>query len=1674
MCTMNPALSQGGTPFGPDGCQVPVGNGICGETRTLDIVNEFRRLYEEKLQQIDANGGGDFLQEKVRLQQEWIGDLTCQNEMLIKAVEDLEREAAERVQMLEQKLQSSAKCLCEVIMRYREYDLPNGILEEHLERLYHLENDQKNLLEFIRRIREENQWNVIGLTFFDIDPMDLVKYQPSKQRFLVSDTTAKAQESLAAKDRKINELQKSLDYLKSFGDIKSISGDLVKKKQECEALKKRMEETEHMQTDEITLKNDKIAQLKNECKLLEEKVNHADEQVAFRDNIIKDLRKEVKLLQQELRDKSVLKQKCKQCEQGCMNLMEENHALKEEIQGFGKERENNEKKCRCILEENDQLKCQIRELLQNLEILDKDKAKNVDNFKVKMESLANDNKKLTDEMVSLNHEVTQDEIVDLNKTIQDLQETLQRTKQLQEEEEKVKSTEIDRLNCLVSELRRCLRNSEEKDSRKTQEIQHLNKVVKQLVGNLKEIEEKMESAGKVCRICKGRAKVGFSENAKVQTEPDEGQRELLQKRDDIIQMQSEALSDMECRLNSTDCKETINELNEIIKKRDDIIRLQNDTLSAIQQELETTKGLHQQAKLDIQTYLNESETLKNEVKELQCALEDSRRKALDLHQLLKDRDEFIKSQNQIACSLHRELDALKAKLLESSSENSKNLTDMRTFQKCTCELAETFQCLETKSKCVSDALQERDDMIKLQTNLLNELQDQLESLTIKQSEPKSREQKHLEEIDMLKSSLGNRDREIELHTSTVKSLELELQTLRDTEYALKMEKVRFVDEIKHLKDEINHLKLISEDAEGRANNFQGAVDLYLNTINVLEASVDKYKMEISQQKATIVNLQEALVMAKREFDVAKQKTEESDSEHVEIISNCISLLLDICSEKEVLREEHFSMSKGYKNLQDINLDIEIDHCNSLQDMNILEEKVVKYQIMMKDYEAEKQKYKTEIKRLTKQKRCYEEVVVYFKEEMQLMADQLYNLQEMLTLSHETAQEESCKLYEAFINVQSTNEKLCCQLSAAEQKVLEEYQRNQLNAAKVSDLERLVSQKELDLGRHDHAIRSIRETLQCSLQQNEELHQTIVSLNETIAQLQHAIKKYEVDNCRSRENTSHCQAQINACKEKLKDLKCALDEKTQELCKLEMAYNSQNRCLRSAQAELQEMKEREKGRQCEIKCVVRDLKKQLEKSELKIKDLENEKNKLQQQLGSAARKDAVKDVELKRYRKVVGDLKKTLVDLNRSLTKKNFQCNNAECIKKKEKNDTTDLDDVCLNCPCEVEFYQGIVETLKKTVIDLKNKLTETQTRNEQLERDNNEKEAQQQEKDREYRKLRELLDEKMKKAQLEESRYLELAAQFQKEMSCMRRELELKTMQLDDVKKSCQEINSSRCLQLACAQEEVNNLKDELNNLLRKHCALNVENERLHSQSARMQNTVSTLEEKSQLLKGQLEQYLSELQIVQTEKESLVQKNRELLSDLRSLQCSYSAVDKRQSSIAESVKSLEIELEKVKCNRDEICMESKNIVGYFRDWLQEQKKINKYVTSREKNYWQNIEKMKEEYTDQCCRPVPPRTCRFNLPPCKKNVYPPPPRCHSSWSLGSQGTASMHESPCVSPCPNEESDWYSSTFRNDSEEEGEEDWVSKVEDLAAQVRRTNRIWKTKMESTEYAVCRDPNK
>lgn len=246
-----------------------------------------------------------------------------------------------------------------------------------------------------------------------------------------------------------------------------------------------------------------------------------------------------------------------------------------------------------------------------------------------------------------------------------------------------------------------------------------------------------------------------------------------------------------------------------------------------------------------------------------------------------------------------------------------------------------------------------------------------------------------------------------------------------------------------------------------------------------------------------------------------------------------------------------------------------------------------------------------------------------------------------TISHASIQDENNKLQKAFHNVQSVNEQLSVQLKAAEQKLLLENQMNQLNESKICELEKLISDKELDLGRHDRAILSIRQTLQCSLKQNEELHSTIIALNGTIVKLQGAIKKYEDDNTQSKEYSTTCQEQINYCKAKLDELKESLERKTTELCKLEMAYNSQNRSLKSAQMEIKEMKEKQREKQCNLKCILGEMEEKLRVSEEKYNKLMEDYKKLETKLGIISRREAIKQVEIARYRQIVIDLKKTV-------------------------------------------------------------------------------------------------------------------------------------------------------------------------------------------------------------------------------------------------------------------------------------------------------------------------------------------------------------------------------------------------------------------------------------------------
>ncbi|XP_025268195.1 rootletin isoform X2 [Camponotus floridanus] len=158
----------------------------CGETEGLRILNEFRKLYESRIEKIDRESGGesDRVSMKLQIMSDWIKDLGEQNTMLVHTVEDLEQAACNRVKLLEEKLKQSSQIVVDNLTRSSHSEkalntLSNRVSqlekdEEYLQqKIEYLQSDIRGLLEVIRRARQENIWNLDGITFFEIQPEDI-------------------------------------------------------------------------------------------------------------------------------------------------------------------------------------------------------------------------------------------------------------------------------------------------------------------------------------------------------------------------------------------------------------------------------------------------------------------------------------------------------------------------------------------------------------------------------------------------------------------------------------------------------------------------------------------------------------------------------------------------------------------------------------------------------------------------------------------------------------------------------------------------------------------------------------------------------------------------------------------------------------------------------------------------------------------------------------------------------------------------------------------------------------------------------------------------------------------------------------------------------------------------------------------------------------------------------------------------------------------------------------------------------------------------------------------------------------------------------------------------------------------------------------------------------------
>ncbi|KAK8406453.1 hypothetical protein O3P69_007250 [Scylla paramamosain] len=168
----------------------------------LGLLDEFTKIYSDRLQRVEDTAmkkeGKEYLENKVSVLESWVRDLGEQNAVLVATVEELEREAAERVALLEDRLTKMAATTRQSCVSLRDHQIQVSSLvsdkislekeTKELDDKIHalqrknsrlleenggLHSDINSLIQVITHARGTGQWETDDLTFSFITPEQL-------------------------------------------------------------------------------------------------------------------------------------------------------------------------------------------------------------------------------------------------------------------------------------------------------------------------------------------------------------------------------------------------------------------------------------------------------------------------------------------------------------------------------------------------------------------------------------------------------------------------------------------------------------------------------------------------------------------------------------------------------------------------------------------------------------------------------------------------------------------------------------------------------------------------------------------------------------------------------------------------------------------------------------------------------------------------------------------------------------------------------------------------------------------------------------------------------------------------------------------------------------------------------------------------------------------------------------------------------------------------------------------------------------------------------------------------------------------------------------------------------------------------------------------------------------
>ncbi|XP_063973338.1 uncharacterized protein LOC135160577 isoform X2 [Diachasmimorpha longicaudata] len=304
-----------------DACTAPSteSGDICGERSGLQILDEFRRLYETRIASINCDDS-NALRVKMNIMEEWIRDLDAQNVMLVKTVQELEEAAYQRVKILEDKLKQTSQLITENMTRFEEptHHRLNDITErlDYLEheksffkqKISNLQNDIAGLLELVKRGYYEGRWSLQGINLCELKDTDLPipfsEDEPRDDPPTKKDLTEHDEFNLLSEDEKImssqtSESKTTVEHHQL--ELTNLQDELQRKHKEVERLKNHLTcvekealEAREALTVEVAEKHDQTIMLKDQMANLEEQCRQTAMQMQFKDDIIKEMRNQLK------------------------------------------------------------------------------------------------------------------------------------------------------------------------------------------------------------------------------------------------------------------------------------------------------------------------------------------------------------------------------------------------------------------------------------------------------------------------------------------------------------------------------------------------------------------------------------------------------------------------------------------------------------------------------------------------------------------------------------------------------------------------------------------------------------------------------------------------------------------------------------------------------------------------------------------------------------------------------------------------------------------------------------------------------------------------------------------------------------------------------------------------------------------------------------------------------------------------------------------------------------------------------------------------------------------------------------------------------------------------------------------------------------------------------------